>query len=212
MRRSTGDTKQVIYVGLDLSLRASGVVAIKGSTGEVVHHEVLSCAVVGEERLCALSSLLASTLQMLKCDYRIRAVAIEGYSMGSNVGMLAQIAEWGGVARHLLESEGTPFAVVAPTSLKLFATGNGQCKGKSPVVMALYRRHGVEFTDDNEADACWLAHMARAMVQSYRLKEHEERGVQKAYPSATFRALFRSAGCVAYYNAEKSKGKKAKKR
>lgn len=48
---------------------------------------------------------------------------------------------------------------VPPTSLKKYATGKGNAS-KHEVVLAAYKQWGVEFTDDNAADAYCLARLA----------------------------------------------------
>jgi len=63
-----------------------------------------------------------------------------------------------GVVRTELLDLGIPYAVVNPTTLHLFATGekcgNGQAKVRMAV--AALKLAGLEFEDDNACDAWWL--------------------------------------------------------
>lgn len=60
-----------------------------------------------------------------------------------------------GAVRTMLIEEGIPYATMAPTSLKKYATGSGSA-GKVDMAVAAFKRAGVEFSNDNECDAWWL--------------------------------------------------------
>jgi crossover junction endodeoxyribonuclease RuvC len=45
-----------------------------------------------------------------------------------------------------------PPLIVPPTSLKKFVTGRGNAK-KNEMLLGVYKQWGVEFSDDNQADA-----------------------------------------------------------
>lgn len=57
-----------------------------------------------------------------------------------------------------------PVAIVPPSSVKKFATGNGGCKKEAMIAAAYKRLPGLEVEDDNEADAAWLMAMGRAQL------------------------------------------------
>jgi len=61
-------------------------------------------------------------------DYKVDFVMIEGYSMGSTGSRVFNIGEHGGVLKHKLYKEDIKFDVIAPTSVKKFATGKGNAK------------------------------------------------------------------------------------
>jgi crossover junction endodeoxyribonuclease RuvC len=50
---------------------------------------------------------------------------------------------------------------VAPTSLKKYITGKGTKVQKNQILLQVYKKWGVEFTDDNAADSYGLARIAR---------------------------------------------------
>ena len=86
-------------------------------------------------------------------------VAIEGYSFGSFSGR-ERLGEWGGVLRLALYRAGFKYVEVPPTSLKKFVTGKGNAK-KNTMLMAVYKKWGVECADDNQGDAYSLAQFIR---------------------------------------------------
>jgi hypothetical protein len=47
--------------------------------------------------------------------------------------------------------------VVPPTSLKKYVAGKGTGISKSQMLLAVYKKWGVDFTDDNAADSYGLA-------------------------------------------------------
>lgn len=190
--------KPAYYIGLDLSLRATGFVALD-PFGVGLDSRLIKSNEHKEARLVDLIDRLDEAIQCL-CGVNLRpapVVAIEHYAMGAKF-QLAQMGEWGGVVREYLYRRGIAFIEVAPTTLKLFATGKGNSKGKVGVALAVMRKYGHEFDDDNLADACVLAHMARSMVTGLggnaagpaSLTEYERRALEKPYKSAHFQKNF----------------------
>lgn len=66
-----------------------------------------------------------------------------------------------GAARARLIGCNVPYALVTPATLKSFATGKGNA-GKPDMAVALYKRAGEEFADDNQVDAAWLRYAGLA--------------------------------------------------
>jgi Holliday junction resolvasome RuvABC endonuclease subunit len=63
-----------------------------------------------------------------------------------------------GAVRTLLQERTVPYALVAPATLKAFATGTGS-GDKTAMAMAAYKRAGAEFENDKGGDQCdawWL--------------------------------------------------------
>ncbi len=59
----------------------------------------------------------------------------------------------------MFKKKEVPFKVVAPGTLKKFVTGDGRAK-KDLMLLKVYKKWGVEFDDDNLADAYSLARFA----------------------------------------------------
>lgn len=144
----------MIAAGLDLSLTKTGI-AVAGRAWTI------GVKARGTERLSLLTTEIAHNL----LGRGIHLVAIEGYSYGSKTSQAHSIGELGGCVRRDLHHEGVPFVVVAPTSLKKFATGNGRAK-KEEMVANARERLGYEGFDDDEADALFLEQVALHMLGS----------------------------------------------
>ena len=92
-------------------------------------------------------------------------ICIEDYSYSSISSNLTQMAEFGGILRYVL-TRVWQVTEIAPTNLKKHTTGKGMWKGggKTPMIVALTKRHGVELANDDLYDAFGLALMARQIV------------------------------------------------
>lgn len=67
---------------------------------------------------------------------------IEGYAFGAT-GRVFHIAENGGILKHKLWLNGTPFEVMAPTTIKKFATGKGNAN-KEKLYDAFVEETGID--------------------------------------------------------------------
>jgi Holliday junction resolvasome RuvABC endonuclease subunit len=88
--------------------------------------------------------------------------ALEGYSYDS-VGRVFELGEVGGVLKVLLHERNIEYVVVPPALLKKFATGNASASKEDMVDAA--KQRGCAAADDNQADAFFLAHVARAYIR-----------------------------------------------
>ena len=93
--------------------------------------------------------------------YGVDLVVIEGYAYAGKFNNALQY-ELGACIRMRLYQDEVPFVEVAPTSLKKFVTGKGNCK-KDLMLLEVYKRWDFDTSDDNEADAYGLAQMGRAI-------------------------------------------------
>jgi crossover junction endodeoxyribonuclease RuvC len=102
---------------------------------------------------------------MKKIPIGTHMVCIEDYFTPANrgqIGSALKLVALGTLMRMALYEKGLPFYVIAPAQLKKFATGKGTGQ-KSIVVREVYKKWGLDCADDNQADACVLAHMARGL-------------------------------------------------
>ena len=93
-------------------------------------------------------------------------VCVENYFTPANraqIGAAMSLIELGWSVRLALYQGGVPFYVIVPQHLKKFGTGKGNCP-KAIVVREVYKRWGVDVKDDNQADACVLAHIAHSIA------------------------------------------------
>jgi crossover junction endodeoxyribonuclease RuvC len=139
-------------LALDLSLRSTGVAASWAPSQPVT---LRTTKLRGMERLVTLGGSIEMMLER-----GVAVVVLEGYSFGSKGRAVFDIGELGGVIKLMLHKWDIPFAVVAPTTLKKYATGKGNAP-KDAVLVQAVRRFGLELGND-EADAWWLLQMGMA--------------------------------------------------
>lgn len=135
-------------IALDLSLTATGF-----CEGQRI--EVWRTKLKGHQRLdYILGAVQAAT------SHGAPLVFIEGFSFGSKGSSLYEIAGLGYLVRHHLWLQGIPFGIVAPSTLKKYATGKGNA-GKPDMLDAAIRRFDYQGPpDDNAVDAFLLWHLA----------------------------------------------------
>lgn len=148
------------YLGVDQSLRCSGV-AVIGRNQELEYvGDIVPGKLTGAPRLGCIRSALRD---VLAANPEINYAAIEGYSYGSSVGRTFELGEVGSVVKLVLWDAGIPFIVVSPASLKQFVSGNGS-SDKEHMRMAVLSKWGLDFADrDDQCDAYGLAQVARSV-------------------------------------------------
>lgn len=115
-----------------------------------------------DERLVSIREWFTDWLES---EFRrgLDLVLMEGYSFGSKVGR-EQAGELGGLVRMVIyDVTGSHPLVVPPPSLKKFVTGAGNAK-KNVMLLHVHKRWGVEFSDDNQADAFSLEKFGEAYL------------------------------------------------
>lgn len=131
-------------VGLDLSLTSTGV--SDGITGYA--YQTTGDAPT-EARMWALmdrvEGFVTCPAGWTRTRTRADAVVIEGAAFGAKGDAVDQLAGLRWIVRTRLYSLGIPFAVVTPSALKKYTTGDGRA-GKPEMVRALNTRHGIDLT------------------------------------------------------------------
>lgn len=177
----------MLYLGIDQSLRSSGI-ALVDDHGAYVASTTLKVGrdVRGAQRLFEIRRGFIQFLHPYHlATEKLGGAAREGYSVGStnrpyDLGMAAGV---------LLAATFELFAVepaeVAPTSLKKFATGHGGAD-KAAMLYAVKTRLGVDLGDrDDEADAVWLARFAHSVAtHAYHSRAAVDAVVALAKPKA----------------------------
>ena len=149
----------MIFLGLDLSLTGTGISLIEDS-GISLYSKTCTNKLRGTSRLIYIRDQVDEALSIAEAlqPGEVR-VSIEGYAYGAT-GKAFDIGELGGVVRVLLAEHQVEPLIVTPQAVKKWATGMGR-GGKVPVGVALYKQFGLEFSDDNTADAFILAWIAK---------------------------------------------------
>ena len=146
-------------VGLDLSTKRVGLAA---ADGELVSISAHAGAEDPYRRLHELGREIERGLRLRPPAPDL--VVVEGYSLGMfGGGILSKIrlGEIGGIVRTRLFEMGVRFVDVPPSSVKRFATGNGNAKKEQMVSRAIELGARGNVNDD-EADAFHLRRMGRA--------------------------------------------------
>lgn len=147
-------------MGIDLSLTATGVVKVRGD--DVVLVKLIKTkpekGIIKE--LKRILSIVSGIEEEIK---DVSLVAIEGLAFGiGKTSSLVQLSALNYFVRKLMMDNEKKFIIVPPTTNKKFITGKGNSK-KDVVIMSIYKHYGLEFIDDNIADAFSLAKIADIM-------------------------------------------------
>lgn len=160
-------TRSRNYVGIDPSLRSTGIALISVSGNYIVNRstELLKPPgqMRGTERLVFLRNAAQNFLKSAMGDSKFST--IEGPSLGS-VNRADDLGSVRGVFKIVLADWGSLPTEIPPTSLKKFATRNGNAK-KEAMIDAAKKDWGV--LSEDEADAAWLAEFARALHDNVSL-------------------------------------------
>lgn len=159
-------------LGLDPSLTATGLVIL--DRNQKIHAvKTIFPNCFEEERLIFIRDWVRSATYNLS----VKMAAIEGYSYAS-IGNLPKLGEIGGILRVLLHEMNIPFVTVAPQTLKKWVTGKGQGQ-KNKMMLAAYKKWGVELDDDNQVDSYGLAMLAHSMYFGGKRKSYEKEVLEK---------------------------------
>ena len=146
------------YVGLDLSLSATGFYLIKESGNDYTEIRTkpadFSCDIARVEYIADC------ILERLK-GYDISFVMLEDYFTGQQPGTVIQLAVLGTVVRYKLLTNGYSYLAVAPTQIKKYATGKGNAP-KDNMLKAVFKNYDFDTNSNNIADACAIAHLNKS--------------------------------------------------
>lgn len=116
-------------------------------------------------------------------NWAVAHVCMEGYAAGSKFGR-ELAGELGAAVKWALADALPPPVcyptIVPPTSLKKFVTGSGSA-AKDNMLLGVYKKWGVEYRDNNLADAYGLARMAEALHTGVTTHKYEDDVVSKLH-------------------------------
>jgi len=145
-----------MFVGMDPSFNGFGIVVLD-KNAEIIEQKLFGSETDSEveDRLMELEKEF-KFIPNIVC---LHSVCIEGPSYASNGAFILQMGALHFMIRIMFKKRGVPFKVIAPGTLKKFVTGDGRAK-KDLMLLKVYKKWGVEFDNDNLADAYSLARMA----------------------------------------------------
>jgi len=144
-----------MFVGMDPSYNGFAIVVLDKDAKIIEKKLFGSISKEVEDRLVELEK----EYKFIRNIMSLHSVCIEGPSYGSNGAFILQMGALHYMIRLMLKRAKIDFKVVAPGTLKKFVTGNGRAK-KDLMLLKVYKKWGVEFNDDNLADAYSLARFA----------------------------------------------------
>ena len=148
-RKTTGK----VWVGIDLSLTGTGLVFLDES-GEIVKKKLIK---TGPKDIIEVRILyILKEISMELKDLDIFQINIEGLSFGSRGQSMLELGGLHYYVKINLFRRGYNYKTTPPTTLKKHITGKGTAK-KELMLLKIYKKYGIEFTDNNIADAYALA-------------------------------------------------------
>lgn len=168
----------MIILGLDLSLTATGIVSLNNGTVEMAETTKNRPELDVRKRVLLIRDRIVKIIKHPNIAFDL--IVVEGFSYGSKGRSVFDIGYLGNRIKEELdyfkESENIPWLEVSPSQLKLFATGKGNAN-KEIILQQVYKRWGVEFSDNNQADAYVLARIGEAYLNwkaaNYILTEYQ---------------------------------------
>ena len=152
------------FIGIDPSYNGFGII-ILNNEGNIIKEELLISKSNDEVEDRILS--LEEKFKFI-CDIEnLHVVYIEGPSFSSQGAFVLQMGALHYFLRIFFRKNNINYKVITPGSLKKFVTGKGQCK-KELILLKTYKKWGIEFSDNNLADAYGLARMA---VEDFNFSE-----------------------------------------
>lgn len=151
---------QLLTVGIDQSLTGFALCSLDIEEPTNYLTWVYKSPYFGVERLADIRDWLTDTLDYLEESWTIQDVAMEGTVLASQAALV--LGELSATVRLAIydyfDDERKYPLKVPPMTLKKFAAGKGNAK-KQEMLLQIYKRWGVEFNDDNAADAYALARL-----------------------------------------------------
>jgi crossover junction endodeoxyribonuclease RuvC len=140
------------FIGIDLSYSNTGLIILDQNVNIIEEKSIkTNNKKTYEERIIDIYKECEFVNNIL----HLQMISIEGLSFGST-GKLAELGALHYYFRIELFKNKTPYQIITPTELKKFITGKGNCK-KDIMIKEIYKKWGVDYNDNNLADAYSLA-------------------------------------------------------
>jgi Holliday junction resolvasome RuvABC endonuclease subunit len=147
-----GSSPVSVYVGIDQSYSGFAITLL--GEDNAFFTQVFKSDLRGIDRLVEIRAFLSNVL--FDTPIKILDVAMEDYAYAGS-GRVFHLGELGGMVKLECHASGHYPLLVPPTSLKKYVTGKGTGIQKNQMLLHIYKKWGVEFTDDNAADSYSLA-------------------------------------------------------
>lgn len=154
--KSCNDLRDPMFVGMDPSYNGFAIVVLD-KDANIIEQRLFGSETDSEveDRLMELEKKFKFVPNIV-C---LHSVCIEGPSYASNGAFVLQMGALHFMIRLMLRKRNVDYSIIAPGTLKKFVTGDGRAK-KDLMLLKVFKKWGVEFEDDNLADAYSLARLA----------------------------------------------------
>lgn len=150
------------YIGIDPSLVGTGLGILQCNGVECTRYtyRIAVGKMRGIPRLQFIRETILEIMEKHQYRHNVKNVCIEGPALNSThqadkLGQIRGVLMVMSLDHFVLPTE------IPPLSLKKFATGHGHSSKEKMIMTA--RNAGWRITNDDEADAAWLAELARAL-------------------------------------------------
>jgi crossover junction endodeoxyribonuclease RuvC len=155
VEKNNNDLRDPMFVGMDPSYNGFAIVVLDQDANIIEQKLFGSESEEVEDRLIELEK----EFKFIPNIISLHSVCIEGPSFASKGAFVLQMGALHYMIRLMLKRKKIQYQVVAPGTLKKFVTGDGRAK-KDLMLLKVFKKWGVEFDNDNLADAYSLARMA----------------------------------------------------
>ena len=165
-----GNKSENKVIGLDLSLRSTGIGWTDYKTGEISTECFRTDANVRKiVRMLRVSDAVRKAVEKYPSGTRSGVkVFIEDYAWKGK-GNVQDLAELGGVVKSVLWREYRIDPIpVGPSTIKKWLTGNGRAQ-KDLMLLGVYKKYGMEYDNSDQADAHALTDLAWSFLNADRL-------------------------------------------
>lgn len=150
------ELRDPMFVGIDPSFNGFAIVVID-KDANIIEQKLIKTEskLEIEERIINLEK----EFKFIPNIISLHSVFIEGPSFSSDGAFVLQMGALHYYLRVFLNKKKVNYKVIAPGTLKKFITGTGTAK-KELMLLKVYKKFGVEFSDNNLCDAYSLARYA----------------------------------------------------
>lgn len=150
------------FLGLDLSLTSTGFYLIRDG-GKDEYFEICTKPDDFCDDIQRSDHIAQAIIDRIKNE-NIAFIALEDYFTGKQPQSVIKLATLGTVVRIRLMDAGYTFMPFVTSQIKKFETGSGVAP-KDNMLKSVFKKHGLDTSSNNIADACAIAYIGRAYYE-----------------------------------------------
>ena len=150
------------FLGLDLSFTSTGFYLIRDG-GKDEYFEINTKPDDFGDDIERSDHIAGMILDRIK-GVDVAFIALEDYFAGKQAMSVIKLATLGTVVRVRLMDAGYSYMPFVTSQIKKFETGSGVAP-KDNMLKSVFKKHGLDTSSNNIADACAIAHIGRAYYE-----------------------------------------------